>query len=157
MERSRSRRSRPRRPATTSTTACRSTKRWTITAPAAIDAQRRFYQSFQDRVAAIDANSLDNEQRADLKIIGNNVGLAILEIDTIQNYKHNPTVYVELAGNALYNPFILNYAPVERRFQHIIQRLEKIPTLVEQAKANLLDSPEVWNRVAREENQGTST
>jgi uncharacterized protein (DUF885 family) len=121
---------------------------------AAIEAQRSFYQSIQDRVAAIEPNSLDGEQQADLKIIGNNVGLAVLEIDTIQSYKHNPTIYVELAGNALYNPFILNYAPVERRFQHIIKRLEKIPTLVEQAKANLLDSPDVWNRVAREENQG---
>ena len=30
-----------------------------------------------------------------------------------------------------------------------------MPALFEQAKANLLDAPEVWNRVAREENEGT--
>src|SRR4029450_9199194 len=57
---------------------------------AAIEAQRRFYQSIQDRVSAIDIHSLDREQQADLKIIGDNIGLAILEIDTIQGYKHNP-------------------------------------------------------------------
>ena len=63
-------------------------------------------------------------------------------------------MYVELAGNALYTPYVLNYAPIEQRFQHIIKRLEKLPALFEQAKANLVDAPEVWNRVAREENDG---
>src|SRR5262249_35730596 len=68
--------------------------------------------------------------------------------------KHNPTVYVELAGNALFTPSVLEYAPKEKRFGHIIKRLEKLPALFEQAKWQLVDSPEVWNRVAREENDG---
>ena len=29
-----------------------------------------------------------------------------------------------------------------------------MPALFDQAKANLVDAPEVWNRVAREENDG---
>jgi len=32
--------------------------------------------------------------------------------------------------------------------------LQKIPTLMQQAQANLVDAPDVWNRVAREENEG---
>jgi uncharacterized protein (DUF885 family) len=121
---------------------------------AGIEEQRRFYQAIQKRLDALDAKSLDSEQQADLGIMRNNIGLTFLEFDTIQNYRHNPTVYVELAGNALYTPYVLNYAPAETRFRHIIARLGKIPALVEQAKANLADSPDVWNRVAREENDG---
>jgi hypothetical protein len=121
---------------------------------AGIDAQRRFYRAMQDRVEGIDVAALDREQQADLQIITNNIGLAMLDLDTIQAYRHNPTVYVELAGNALYSPFILNYAPAERRFQHIIRRLEKVPALFEQAKANLLDAPEVWNRVGARGERG---
>jgi uncharacterized protein (DUF885 family) len=121
---------------------------------AGMDAQRRFYQDMEKRIAALDAASLDREQQADLQILRNNIGVGLLELDTIQNYRHNPTVYVELAGNALYTPFVLEYAPADRRFGHIIKRLAKIPALVDQAKANLVDAPEVWNRVAREENQG---
>src|SRR5262249_51341825 len=90
-----------------------------------------------------------------LEIIRNNVNLSLLELDTLQSYKHNPTVYVELAGNALFSPYVLAYAPVEQRFQHIIARLRRMPGLFEQATANLTDAPEVWNRVAREENEGT--
>ena len=119
-----------------------------------LDQQRNFYKDFQLRIGALDAATLDKEQRVDLEIIKSNVELALLELDSIQSYKHNPTVYVELAGNALYTPYMLNYAPIEKRFGHIIKRLERIPALFDQAKANLVDAPEVWNRVAREENDG---
>ena len=122
---------------------------------AGIDAQRRFFQGLQTRIAAFHPAQLDLEQQADLDIMKSGIGMSLLELDTIQSYRHNPTVYVELAGNALFNPYVLNYAPIEQRFGHIARRLEKMPALFEQAKANLVDAPEVWNRVAREENQGT--
>jgi uncharacterized protein (DUF885 family) len=102
----------------------------------------------------LDSSKLDKEQKADLDIITSNIGLCLLELNTIQSFKHNPTVYVDLVGNALFTPYMLNYAPVEQRFDHITSRLAKVPVLFEQAKANLTDAPEVWNRVAREENDG---
>src|SRR6266446_306198 len=122
---------------------------------AGIDSQRKFYEDFQSRVNALNSAALDKEGQADLEIIKNNLNLALLELNTIQSYKHNPTVYVELTGNALFVPYVLEYAPKDRRYQHIIRRLEKIPALFQQARANLADAPEVWNRVAREENEGT--
>jgi uncharacterized protein (DUF885 family) len=121
---------------------------------AGLDAQRRFYAGIRDRAAGLSAASLDKEQQADVQIINNTVGLSLLELETIQAYRHNPTVYVELAGNALYGPYVLNYASAGLRFGHIIKRLEKLPALFDQARANLVDAPEVWNHVAREENDG---
>jgi uncharacterized protein (DUF885 family) len=121
---------------------------------AGLEQQRGFCKGIQDRAHAMDAAKLYKEQKADLDIIKSNAGLCLLELNTIQSFKHNPTVYVELVGNALFPPYMLNYAPVEQRFDHITHRLEKVPALFEQAKANLTDAPEVWNRVAREENDG---
>jgi len=122
--------------------------------PAGIEEARKFYSGFHDRLAAIDPQGLSPEERADYQIIQNAVDLVLLDLQQIQSYRHNPTVYVELVGNALFNPFVLEYAPLETRFQHIIQRLSRVPALMDQAKMNLADSPEVWNRVAREENDG---
>jgi uncharacterized protein (DUF885 family) len=122
--------------------------------PAGMEAARKFYLGFQDRLAALNETGLDAEQRTDIEIIRDNIGLALLDFNDIQSYRHNPTMYVELAGNALYTPYILNYAPKDQRFGHIIKRLEKLPVLFEQAKENLTDSPDIWNRVAREENAG---
>jgi uncharacterized protein (DUF885 family) len=121
---------------------------------AGVDAARKFYQAFDSRLAALNPAALDKEQAADVGIIRNSLNLALLDLNEIQSYKHNPTTYVELVGNALYTPYILNYAPKEQRFGHIIKRMEKLPALVDQAKTNLVDSPDVWNKVARDENDG---
>ena len=121
---------------------------------AGIDQQHKFYSDFHNRLAAIQPDSLSAEDRADYQIIDNAVNLSLLELDKIQSYRHNPTVYVELVGNALFNPFVLEYAPLDQRYHGIIQRLQKIPALIQQGQANLIDAPEVWNRVAREENEG---
>jgi uncharacterized protein (DUF885 family) len=120
-----------------------------------IEASRKFYAGFHDQLAAIDPQTLSPEERADYQIIQNAVDLSLLDLQQIQSYRHNPTVYVELVGNSLFNPFVLEYAPFDTRFRHIIQRLSQVPVLMDQAKMNLADSPEVWNRVAREENDGT--
>jgi len=122
--------------------------------PAGIQAQEKFYSGFHDRLAAIKQETLTPEERADYQILDSQTELALLEFRQIQNYRHNPTGYVELVGNALFNPFVLEYAPLDTRYHHLIQRLLKVPALIDQAKANLADSPEVWNRVAREENDG---
>jgi uncharacterized protein (DUF885 family) len=121
---------------------------------AGIDQQHKFYSDFHNRLAAIAEDSLSAEDRADYQIIDNQINLSLLELEKIQSYRHNPTVYVELVGNALFNPFVLEYAPIDARYRQIIQRLQRIPALMDQAKANLVDAPEVWNRVAREENDG---
>lgn len=122
--------------------------------PASMDAARNFYQGFQARLAAIDQQSLSPEDRADYVIIQNAIDLALQDQQQIQSYRHNPTVYVELIGNALFSPYVLDYAPIDKRFAQIIQRISQIPVLLDQAKSNLTDSPEIWNRVAREENDG---
>jgi len=125
--------------------------------PAAIARQRQFFLSVQKRLAEAGTQQLPLDARADWEILSDQTGLSLLEIDTIQNYKHNPTVYVELMGNALFSPYVLEYAPKDTRLGHITARIEKIPAFLKIARENLTDAPEVWNRVAREENDGTIT
>ncbi len=84
---------------------------------AGIDQQHKFYSDFHNRLAAIQPDSLSAEDRADYQIIDNQVNLSLLEFEKIQSYRHNPTVYVELVGNALFNPFVLEYAPIDQRYR----------------------------------------
>jgi len=122
--------------------------------PAGIAASRSLTRDIETRIARLDTAALDAEQRADIDIVRDGIGASRLELDEIQSYRHNPTTYVELLGNGLYSPYVLHYAPVRERYRHIINRLSKVPELIRQAETNLLDSPEVWNRVARDENTG---
>ena len=122
--------------------------------PAGVQEQRQFYAGFKDRLALVKPAALSPEERADFQILQNQTDLALLELREIQSFRHNPTLYVELVGSALFNPFVLDYAPIETRYRQIIQRLFRVPALMDQAKANLRDAPEVWNRVAQQENEG---
>ena len=122
--------------------------------PAGIAASRSLIHDIEARITRLDTSSLDAEQRADIDVMHDALGAARLELDEIQSYRHNPTSYVELLGNALYTPYVLQYAPALQRYRHIINRLNKVPELIRQAETNLQDSPEIWNRVARDENTG---
>ena len=122
--------------------------------PAGVRGQHLFWESFRDRLAKIDPASLAPEDAADYRIVGDQIALALLELDTIRNWRHNPTQYVEMAGNALFEPYVLEYAPRETRYKQIVARLARIPNLMAQARANLVSAPEVWTQVAGQENQG---
>ncbi len=99
--------------------------------------RRQFYSSFRDRLALIKPESLAPEERADYQIIENQVSLELLDQRRIQDYRHNPTRYVEMIGDAIFAPFVLEYAPIDVRYRHIIQRLFRIPTFLEDARGML--------------------
>jgi uncharacterized protein (DUF885 family) len=119
-----------------------------------IRAQRQFYTDFRGRLDKWNRAGLSLEQGADFEIVSDQIAAGLLELDSIQNYRHNPTVYVELIGNALFNPLVLEYAPKPQRIRHIIARLGKIPALLNQARQNLATAPGIWTTVAMDENQG---
>jgi uncharacterized protein (DUF885 family) len=99
-----------------------------------IASQRQFYMDFRGRLEKWKAAGLSPEQRADFEIVSDQISMGLLELDSIQSYRHNPTVYVELIGNALFNPLVLEYTNKPQRIRHIIARLGKVPTLLEQAQ-----------------------
>src|SRR3974390_2330471 len=105
--------------------------------PAGIEASRGLLHDIEARIARLDAKALNAEQRADTGIMRDAIGPSRLDLDEIQSYRHNPTLYVELLGKALYSPFVWHYAPAPERFKHIIQRLARIPQFARQRAEHL--------------------
>ena len=114
----------------------------------AIQQQRNFYVDFHKRLEGFDKASLSAEDRADYEIIDSQIGLALFDTDMAQSWQHSPQSYVELIGNALYNPLVLEYAPKAERFRHIIARMNKIPAFMETARHQLRQAPAEWIKVA---------
>src|SRR5580698_4814539 len=121
---------------------------------AAIQKQRDYYNDLRKRMQALDKASLSPEDRADYDIVDTQIGLALFDIDIAQSWKHSPQSYVELLGSALFNPYVLEYAPLPERFEHVVARLGKIPAFVETAQNQLTAVPAIWIQVAKEENDG---
>jgi len=122
---------------------------------AAVEQQLRFYREWRQRFQReTPVSSLNAQDSADYRMIEDQIALGLLELESIQNYKHNPTVYVELLGNGLFLPLSQEYAPKEVRLGHVISRIGQIPRFLEQAKAQLLDADPIFITTALEENQG---
>ena len=122
--------------------------------PAAFARERDFYHAFSQKLKKIDPEKLEPEDAADFAILQDRTDLALLEFDQTETPLHNPAYYVELLGNSLANPYILNYAPLPDRYRDIMARMKSAPMFLEQASANLLTVPSVWAQAAMEENEG---
>jgi len=122
--------------------------------PASLDRQQKTYEEFQKRLKEIPAESLAPEDRADYTVLEDQTEAALLDLTVIHSALHSPTMYVETLGNALFSPYVLEYAPKPQRYKAIIARLEKIPLFLDQAALNLIASPPIWTEVATDENQG---
>jgi uncharacterized protein (DUF885 family) len=123
--------------------------------PADYAEQRRVYAQWRERFRTeTPIATLGVEDAADWQLIDDQIGFYLLEFDRIQNYKHNPTVYVELLGGALFQPLTDEYAPQDVRLGHVLSRLAAIPRFLDQARSQLVDSDPIFVKVAIEENDG---
>jgi uncharacterized protein (DUF885 family) len=122
--------------------------------PRAIEQERAFFRKARadaDRLSKLD---ITPESHADLDLIRLQCDGALLDLDRIRSDQHNPTGYVELIGNALYSPFILDYAPLPKRMAQITARIEQIPNFLDNARRALVSAPPIWTQVAQEEDAG---
>jgi uncharacterized protein (DUF885 family) len=124
------------------------------TSPENLDRQRHYYEQFRRQLDALNGKQLTAQDQADLSILQDQVSLALLDLNELHSHLHNPTLYVETLGNALFSPYVLEYAPQAERMRNIIARMQKTPLYLDQASTNLTSSPDIWVKVAMEENQG---
>ncbi len=118
-------------------------------------AQLEFYRDWRRKFQKqTPVSSLNAQDAADYRLIDDQVAVNLLELEHIQNYKHNPTVFVELLGNGLFLPMTQEYAPKDIRVGDVISRIGQIPRFLDQAKSQLLDADPIFISTAIGENQG---
>ena len=123
--------------------------------PAGFAAQRKLYVRWRDRFHnETPVTSLGPEDAADWHLIDDQIALNLLELDQIQNYRHNPTVFVELLGAALFQPLTDDYAAEDVRIDDVLSRVSQIPRFLKQAQSVLTDADPIFIKVAIEENEG---
>jgi uncharacterized protein (DUF885 family) len=120
-----------------------------------VAAQEKFYRAWRQRFQTeTPVASLNAQDSADFRLIDDQIALKLLEFEKIQSYKHNPTGYVELIGNAMFLPLTQEYASKEVRVGDAISRIGQIPRFIEQAKSQLTDSDPIFISTAVDENEG---
>ncbi len=108
----------------------------------------------RDKLNAIDGSQLTGPNNIDFRILKENIDYQIFRAEELKEADWNPLVYMQSLANSLYLLVARDFAPAEKRIPNLRQRMEGIPRVIAQAKANLRHPPHVHTETAIEQTQG---
>src|SRR4029077_14511687 len=111
-------------------------------------------KEFRDKLNAIDGSQLTGANNVDFRILKENIDYKIFQAEELKELEWNPLVYMQSLANSLYLLVARDFAPADKRIPNLRQRMEKIPGVIAQAKANLQHPPRVHTETAIEQTQG---
>src|SRR3984893_19385771 len=111
-------------------------------------------KEFRDKLNAIDGSRLHGAHNIDFRILKENIDYQIFQAEELKQAEWNPLVYMQSLANSLYLLVARDFASPEQRIPDLRQRMERIPRVIAQAKANLQHPPRVYTETAVEQTQG---
>src|SRR5438477_4528507 len=105
-------------------------------------------KEFRDKLSAIDRSQLTGANNIDFRILKENIDYQIFQAEELKQAEWNPLVYMQSLANSLYLLVARDFAPPEQRIPNLRQRMEAIPRVIAQAKANLHHPPRVHTETA---------
>jgi len=109
---------------------------------------------FRNKLNAIDGSQLTGANNIDFRILKENIDYQIFQAEELKQAEWNPLVYMQSLANSLYLLVARDFAPPEQRIPNLRRRMEAIPRVVAQAKANLQHPPSIYTETAVEQTQG---
>lgn len=105
---------------------------------------------------AIDVSRLSRENQVDAAILRNRLEADIWNAEVLQSWAWDPLLYNSLAGGSIYDLMAREFAPLPDRLRSATARMEKLPALLAQARANLDPArvPKVHAETVARQNQG---
>ena len=116
-----------------------------------------FYNDMAKQLTRIDRHALNRDNQVDAALLGNDIASSIWQIEVERRWEWDPQLYQEVAGGALYTLAARDFAPWDVRLKAATARIEKIPTLLEQMRAELAPAkvPEIYATTVAKQNMGT--
>ena len=111
-------------------------------------------KEFRDKLNAVDESQLSSANAVDFRILKENIDYEIFRTEELKEPEWNPLVYMQSLANSLYLLVARDFAPADKRVANLRLRMQKIPDVIAQAKANLQHPPRVHTETAIEQMQG---
>lgn len=105
---------------------------------------------------SIDRAGLSRANQVDAAMLENQLRYAVWSEAKYRDWSWDPLVYTQLAGQALYGLLARDFAPLPERLRSLTARLERLPDLLGQARANLVPErvPAIHAETAVKQNPG---
>ena len=101
-----------------------------------------------------DYKQLTGANQVDARILRDNVDSEIFRLEELREADWNPLVYNQSLANSLYLLVARDFDSAQKRIPNLRQRMDGIPNVIKQAKANLQHPPRVHTETAIEQIQG---
>jgi len=115
---------------------------------AKIDSERKELGEFETRWKKIDSHTWPIARQVDYRLIGSALARVHWELDINPRWKRDPNFYIEQTLTALTEALTVPPPYDEARSKEILTRIENIPSILEQAEANLDQPPAPFATVA---------
>lgn len=109
----------------------------------------------RDALQSFDTSTLTKDETLDRQLVLGSLNSELLELESIQGWKHNPDSYSSSASSDIFALIKRNFAAPEERLRDVIARESKIPELLANGKQNLEACPKIYTEVALEQLPGT--
>ncbi len=105
--------------------------------PAGRAKETAFSRQMLAELDTIDRSKLSRDNQVDAAVLHNQLRYDIWTTESLQSWAWDPTIYSELEGSALFTLMARDYAPLPDRLRSATLRMEKLPALFAQMRANL--------------------
>jgi uncharacterized protein (DUF885 family) len=104
----------------------------------------------------IERGQLSRANQVDAAMLDNQLRFAVWAEEKYRDWSWDPLVYTQLTGQAIYGLLAREFAPLPERLRSVTSRLEKLPKLLEQTRANLVPErvPAIHAETAVKQNPG---
>ena len=109
-----------------------------------------------DELQAIERARLSRANQVDAAMLDNQLRYAIWTEEKFRDWSWDPLIYTQLAGQSVYGLLARDFAPLPQRLGAVTARLERLPGLLEQMRANIVPSrvPAIHAETAVKQNRG---
>ncbi len=123
--------------------------------PESISAQTALLQKFEKRFDSMRKKaSFDQSTRGDCDMVLGSIRSGLLTLQTIRPWEKNPDQYSGIAANGAFTLMERKFASADVRLHSLVQRERRMPGLLDQARLNLKNPPQIYTEIAIEQLPG---
>jgi uncharacterized protein (DUF885 family) len=108
------------------------------------------------RLQTLDIPQLSRAHQVDARLLKSELDYEIWSVEQLQEWRWNPLIYTELAGNSVYLLMARDFAPLPQRLHNVGARLAELPRLLLQVRESLDPArvPRIHAETAVKQNPG---
>jgi uncharacterized protein (DUF885 family) len=122
-----------------------------------VNRQTKLLHEYELRLSAVDGSKLSERVAGDRELLLSSVRSTLLTLEVIRPWEKNPDNYSSGITNSAFSIMERGFAPINQRLKLLIAREKLMPQVLQEARANLRNPPNVYTQIAIEQLPGIAS